>query len=213
MTFDDAFRDFIVHALPALTAAGLSSTLFVPSGFVGTSSRWLVAEGEQRRPLLSWRELSELPAGGVEVGAHSHSHPQLDLLDRRAAAREIALSKALLEDHLQIPIRSFAYPFGYSKRPVRELVAQLGFDQAYAVADLVSQSSDDPFAVPRLTVSADTTVEMLAALLGDERTAVQEAISWSRASMSRALRLARMKKRANSPSRAPAPPTSPGLGG
>jgi peptidoglycan/xylan/chitin deacetylase (PgdA/CDA1 family) len=209
LTFDDGFRDFMTHAVPLLESAHYSSTLFVPTGFVGSTSRWLVAEGEQRRDLVSWAELASLRDLEVECGAHSHSHPQLDLLSRRVAAREISLSKALLEDHLQTEVRSFAYPFGYSKPAVRALVASLGFGSAVGVGDLTSAPDDDLFAIPRLTVTCDTTVPALEALLTAPRTRVTEATTRARSLASRALRQARLKKRDNAPRRSPGVPTSP----
>lgn len=209
LTFDDGFRDFVTHAVPLLTSVGYHSTLFVPTGFVGTTSKWLVAEGEQRRSLLSWGELAQLRGAGVECGAHSHSHPQLDLLGRRAAAREIALSKALLEDHLQAQVNSFAYPFGYSKPSTRQLVAALGFTAAVSVSDLTSRQEDDLFAIPRLTITSETTAADLAELISAPRTTIGEATSRARSVASRALRQIRVRKRANAPGRSPRAPTSP----
>lgn len=209
LTFDDGFRDFVTHAVPRLTSLGYRSTLFVPTGFVGGTSRWLVAEGEQRRSVLSWAELSQLPEAGVECGAHSHSHPQLDLLSRGAAAREIALSKALLEDHLQAPVTSFAYPFGYSKPSVRRLVEALDFTAAVGVGDLACAPQDDVYAMPRLTIPFGMTAADLAELLTAPRTALGEATSRARSVVSRVLRQARVKKRANAPGRSVRPPTSP----
>lgn len=209
LTFDDGFRDFVTHAVPLLRSVGYRSTLFVPTGFVGGTSRWLVAEGEQRRSLLSWAELCQLRDAGVECGAHSHSHPQLDLLSRAAAAREIALSKALLEDHLQAPVTTFAYPFGYSKASVRELVQALDFSAAVGVGNLTSAPRDDLFAMPRLTVPSGMDAAGLAELLSAPRTALEEATSRARSGASRILRQAGFKKRANAPRRSVRPPTLP----
>jgi peptidoglycan/xylan/chitin deacetylase (PgdA/CDA1 family) len=206
LTFDDAFRDFVEHALPVLQEHRLRATLFVPTGYVGSGARWLVAEREERRALLSWSELKSIASAGVECGAHSHSHAQLDLLDRRAAAREVALSQTLLEDRLQLPVRSFAYPFGYSSRAVRELVDQRGLT-GFAVGDLPSTPYDDPRAVPRLTVTWGTTTTELEALVSRPRDARDVATSRARAVASRTLRTLRVKKRANAPERAPVPPT------
>lgn len=209
LTFDDGFRDFVTHAAPLLAATGFRSTLFVPTGFVGATSRWLVAEGEERRELLSWTELAGLDDIGVECGAHSHSHPQMDLLSGRAAAREISLSKALLEDHLQTEVTSFAYPFGYSKPALRALVAALGFTGAVGVRDLTSRPDDDLFAMPRLTITFDTTAADLSERLTAPRTRVAEATSRARSIASRVLRQTRVKKRANAPGHSPSVPGSP----
>ena len=73
--------------------------------------------------MLDWSQLAGLRAAGIEIGGHSHTHPHLDTLAPRAAREEIAGCKALLEQSLGEPVRSFAYPHGYSSRRVRRLVA------------------------------------------------------------------------------------------
>ena len=88
----------------------MPSTLYVVSGCVGSTSRWLGTEGESQRSMLSWRQLRELDRAGVEIGAHSHSHPQLDTLPSTEAWSEILLSKCQIEDHLGHRVESFAYP-------------------------------------------------------------------------------------------------------
>jgi len=65
-------------------------------------------------------------------------------------------------------VHSFAYPFGYYSRPIREMVEEAGYRSACAVHDLVGTARDDRFAVPRLTVNAGTDVAGLAELLGRE---------------------------------------------
>lgn len=201
ITVDDAFADFADAALPALASHGMVATLYVPTGYVGGRSAWLADEAEDHRSLLSWSQLREISGHGVECGAHSHSHPQMDLLDRRAMTREIGLSKALLEDHLGRAVTSFAYPFGYANATVRRLVEQLGFSNACAVRDLVSTPADDAYAVPRLTVTPDVMAADLTSMLQSARTARQELTSSARAVASRGLRRAGLKKRGTHPSR------------
>ena len=201
ITVDDAFADFADEVLPVLARLDMVATLYVPTGYVGGRSSWLADEAEHERPLLSWPQLLEIAGHGVECGAHSHSHPQMDLLDRRAAAREIALSKAILEDRLGTAVESFAYPFGYSNRTVRQLVEQLGFTHACAVRDLVSLATDDRFAIPRLTMTPDTTPAGLERLLGLDRSVRAELLSRGRSRASWTLRSAGLKKRGTHPSR------------
>src|SRR5579859_480467 len=114
LTFDDGFADFYTEALPILKRYAFPATLYVATAFINGTSRWLQREGEMARPMLTWEQLSEISASGIECGGHSHSHPQLDTLSQAEAYREIAQSKSLLEHHLGQNVSSFAYPFGYS---------------------------------------------------------------------------------------------------
>src|SRR5690606_25141007 len=75
ITFDDGLADFGRHALPLLERFGFASTLFVTTGYVGATARWLAELGEGERPMLTWDEIAALPQRNVEVGAHTHTHP------------------------------------------------------------------------------------------------------------------------------------------
>ncbi|MGY1635541.1 polysaccharide deacetylase family protein [Geodermatophilus sp. SYSU D00742] len=163
LTFDDGYADFHREALPRLVARGWPATVFVTTG-------WLAdAEDRAGRPLddmLSWGQLAELAAAGIEIGAHSHSHPQLDQLPAAALATELRDSRAHLEDRLGRRVATLAYPFGYSSRRVRRDVAAAGYDFAAAVGNArVRPSSTDLLAVPRLTVRRATTLDVFARIL------------------------------------------------
>jgi peptidoglycan/xylan/chitin deacetylase (PgdA/CDA1 family) len=165
LTFDDGYADFYTHALPALQRHGIVATLYIPTAFVGATAGWLQREGEATRPLLTWSQLVEISASGIECGAHSHTHPALDLLPISVAHDEIIRSKELLEEHLNQPISSFAYPYGYYNRHIQEIVRTSGFISACAVKQSMSSLYDDPFALARLAITPDTKVHDLEAAL------------------------------------------------
>jgi peptidoglycan/xylan/chitin deacetylase (PgdA/CDA1 family) len=155
ITFDDGFADFYDHALPALGERSLPCTLYVATGFLEGRPALRVS----RRPpdrMLEWRQLHELTAAGIEIGAHSHSHFHLDTLSRHVAREEIASCKMLLEQELQRSVPSFAYPNGHSSRAVRQLVIEAGYDSACGVRNALSWERDDRFRLARLTVRSTT---------------------------------------------------------
>ena len=130
LTFDDGFADFREQALDVLVAGGLTATLYVVADYLGGQSRWLRDRGEEQRRTLSWSELREVHAAGVECGSHSRTHPQLDVEPEARARDEIFGSKKALEDGIGAAVRSFAYPFGYFNRRVRELVRESAYESA-----------------------------------------------------------------------------------
>jgi peptidoglycan/xylan/chitin deacetylase (PgdA/CDA1 family) len=164
ITFDDGLADFRDQALPALDRVGLPATLYVTSGFLEGST----LPPRASRPAGPWLDaasLTELHALGVEIGAHSHTHPHLDTLSTVAAHDELARPKELLEEAVGAPVSSFAYPHGYTSRSLRRLARECGYTSACAVKNAFSSGADDPFALARLTLRADTSIAELAAWL------------------------------------------------
>ncbi len=158
ITFDDGYADFAGAALPALLERSFPSTLYATTG-------WLEG-GPSREPgpsdrMLAWSQLPELVDAGCEIGAHSHSHPQLDTLDSAALRDELSRPKALLEDLLGRAVPSVAYPHGYHGPRVRRLADDSGYESGAAVRNRLSPPAEDRLRVSRLTVTASTTPEQL----------------------------------------------------
>jgi peptidoglycan/xylan/chitin deacetylase (PgdA/CDA1 family) len=152
LTFDDGYRDFLDAAVPALEAVNARATLYVPTRFIGGAASWLGAEAHSLPPLLSWGELRDcVDSGCVEIGSHSHTHAHLDTLPSRELHAEVAQSKMLLEDGLQIPVRSFCYPHGYHSRPVRDAVRRAEYDNACEVGRRL-RTATHRWAISRLAV-------------------------------------------------------------
>ena len=162
ITFDDGFADFRDAALPALAARGISSTLYVTTGFVER------ARGPYGDPMLDFASLGGLASAGVEIGGHTHTHPQLDTLAERHLHDEIDGCKVLLEDRIGNPIRTFAYPHGYSSPRVRQAVREAGYDSACSVMNALSSVPPDPFKIPRLMVRSTTSAADVAGWIRGE---------------------------------------------
>jgi peptidoglycan/xylan/chitin deacetylase (PgdA/CDA1 family) len=193
LTFDDAFLDFYTTVLPILAEFGFPATLYVPSAFVGLTSHWLEKEGEATRPIMSWSALAEAVDAGVEVGSHSRSHADLDVIDGSQLRAEVADSKAELEDHLQTAVSSFAYPFGHHNAAVRSQLVAAGYTSGVAVRDLAS-SSESPYRLSRWTVPGDMSASSLARLLGRRSGRVATLRSDARALVSTGLRRSGLKR-------------------
>lgn len=184
LTFDDAYADFYSAALPVLRQHGFRASLYVPTAFVGATTRFNVSLGEENRTVLSWQALRDIAAEGVEVAAHSHTHPQLDRVPADVIADEVRRCRALLEDKLGSAVDGFAYPFGYWNRAARAAVAAAGYRYAFAVSELMTVPGDDGLTWPRLTVNAGIGVAGLARLLGrvpgpaSRRAAAVKRVAW-----------------------------------
>jgi peptidoglycan/xylan/chitin deacetylase (PgdA/CDA1 family) len=155
ITIDDGLADFYQNALPILMKHGVTATLYVVTGLVGGRCVWLDVRGEGHRPMLTWEQIGEISRCGIECGAHTHNHPELDVLPAEAARKEILESKVALEARLGRSVASFAYPYGKYCRRVREMVQAAGFTSACAVKHALSSTDDDPFSLARIQVPPD----------------------------------------------------------
>jgi peptidoglycan/xylan/chitin deacetylase (PgdA/CDA1 family) len=153
ITFDDGFEDFFLHAWPILQHYHFPATLYISTAYINGTSRWLQREGEGQRRMLTWQQVQELAAGGIECGGHTHTHPQLDVLSRAQAREEIYRNKQILESQIQQDVRSFAYPYGYYTKETQMLVHDAGYTSACAVKHRTSSLQDDVFALARLMVT------------------------------------------------------------
>jgi peptidoglycan/xylan/chitin deacetylase (PgdA/CDA1 family) len=138
LTFDDGHRNFLDHALPVLVELRLPATIFVVSGFCNGKAG-----------ALTWSEVREIAAAGIEIGAHSVTHRDLETLSAAEAHAEIRGSKAQIEDQLGMPVRAFAYPYGRSNAQLRRQVSEM-FDLACGVEPAQVGREADPFALPRV---------------------------------------------------------------
>lgn len=115
VTFDDGERNVLEHAFPVLSELGIPGTVFVPVG--------VMAGPEQ----LDWDELARLADAGWEIGSHSLSHVRLTHLEDDALHHELQSSREAIEDRLDRPCRSIAYPYGASDERVRAAAARAGY--------------------------------------------------------------------------------------
>ena len=83
---------------------------------------------------MTWDNVKTLHESGMDIGAHSHNHFILTKLTDEEILFELQHSKALLEDHLKIPIKAFSYPIGNQStynQSVIETLKSTGYEFAF----------------------------------------------------------------------------------
>lgn len=105
--------------------------------------------------MLTTAKLRTLRAAGMQIGAHTASHPILAKLELDAVRREMVTSKATLEEKLQAPVELFAYPNG---KPAIDYRAEhataardTGFIAAFSTGRGTARGTTDFMQMPRFT--------------------------------------------------------------
>jgi peptidoglycan/xylan/chitin deacetylase (PgdA/CDA1 family) len=123
--------------------------------------------------MMGPEQVRGLRALGMDVGAHTVSHPILTRLGPDAAREEIGASKEALQALLGERIELFAYPNGvpgqdYDRQHV-EMVRRCGFAAAVSTAWGAASKSSDRFQLPRFTPWDRTRLRYGARLLWNMR--------------------------------------------
>lgn len=151
VTFDDAYTS-VTAALPILERLGVPATVFACSSFADEGRPLVVPElSEEPRAELAtmdWSALGALADRGVEIGAHTETHPHLPRLTDAEIDRELRDSRARIEESLGRACRFLAYPYGEEQPRIRAAAQRAGFIGAFALPG--RRSRPDPFAIPRV---------------------------------------------------------------
>ncbi len=100
--------------------------------------------------LLTWNETRALQDAGVEIEAHTATHPLLVYEDDESVRWELNECKRVLELELGKPIRAFAYPNGTWDERVRKMVVEAGYECAFTTERGWYRPGSDRFAVRRI---------------------------------------------------------------
>ena len=160
LTFDDGMASDYTVAFPVLRELGLRATFFVVPTLVDTPG------------YVSWDQLREMVAAGMEVGSHSLTHPFVDGLDRPALEREFGESKRIIEDRLGAPVHAASLPRGWGARDLEEVLAGLGYRVFCTSRVGWWHPGDAPLAMPRIGVRRGMEVDEFVTILNACRRAL-----------------------------------------
>jgi peptidoglycan/xylan/chitin deacetylase (PgdA/CDA1 family) len=154
LTFDDAYENFADHALPVLQAHRFPATVYAIGAWLGQPMAWAGKEPGRARPtLMSGARLREVHSAGITVGSHSMHHAKLGEATPEVQRRELADSRAALEDLLGEPVRHLCYPFGSFDLAALRAAAQAGYLSATTCLRGAATPADHPLALPRKAIS------------------------------------------------------------
>ena len=152
ITLDDGYVDNLDNALPILQQHGFSATCYAVSAAPGGYDHWNEASTGMREPLMNAAQLRQWAAAGMEVGAHTRTHPHLTQCDGTTLQAEIQGSKTELEDALGTPVTQFCYPYGDHDERVVQAVREAGYSDATTTVRGRAQPGRDRLRWPRIPI-------------------------------------------------------------
>jgi peptidoglycan/xylan/chitin deacetylase (PgdA/CDA1 family) len=139
LTLDDGWKSQYEVAWPILKKYGYPHTMFIYTEGVRGGH---YGGGEA----ISWEQLAEMRDAGVDIQAHSETHPDLrkpyDKIAKKKLSppeyeqwleNEIGRSKRTLEEKLGIRVNCFAVPYGNINDRVREVAKKEGYEAVFTV--------------------------------------------------------------------------------
>jgi peptidoglycan/xylan/chitin deacetylase (PgdA/CDA1 family) len=153
LTFDDGYQDAATSAFPLLRKYGARATFFVSAGFVGTPRH------------VTWREMREMRAAGMEIACHGTEHRDLSRLNFAGQMSEAGHCVTAFARYMSgWEAQTYAYPAGKYDAITLQLMPALGVWAAFTEAPGTVRSLVRPYQLPRRRVSHGDGVERFAAL-------------------------------------------------
>ncbi len=130
--------------------------------------------------MLSSDQVQEMLDGGMHIGEHTLTHPNLPSAGPEAAGHELLQCRLNLQQRFGIGAMAMAYPNGganvYVNDEVQRLARETGYDSAWTSSSGFVDESTDLFCGPRIGVS-ESLVQLIYDLEGERLRTI-----WSRIS-------------------------------
>lgn len=160
ITFDDGYKNNLLNATPILNKYNFSATCFIVSDFIGLSNVWDIDKGITQRPLMSEGEIHGWINSGMEIGAHTKSHPDLTKSSKEEIYKEISECKVILEQKFNQPIMNFCYPYGKFDELSLDLVKKSGYLSGSSMIRGKASFESNRFSLPRIPINYRTLPHM-----------------------------------------------------
>jgi peptidoglycan/xylan/chitin deacetylase (PgdA/CDA1 family) len=152
ITIDDGYVSGYRDAWPILKEFGYPFTMYVYTNFIGHGGK-----------SISWDQLREMSAAGVDIGCHSRSHDVMTNPRHRANTEssdawlhaELVTACQEISTKIGLPIKTFAFPYGKHNDAISAAGLASGFDAMFTITDEPALIDSPPGKIGRYLVRSD----------------------------------------------------------
>jgi peptidoglycan/xylan/chitin deacetylase (PgdA/CDA1 family) len=115
ITFDDGYDDNYLNAFPILKKYSCPGVFFISTGLINTSFQFHHDKDMQPKlkfKAMTWDQLKICSEEGIEIGVHSHTHKNLNMISYDEAVYEIDKSIDTYKEIFHKQPHIMSYPFG-----------------------------------------------------------------------------------------------------
>ncbi|PWU10709.1 MAG: hypothetical protein C5B47_01775 [Verrucomicrobia bacterium] len=150
ITIDDGYLSGYATAWPILKEFGYPFVMYLYTNYVNVGGK-----------SMTWDQLREMRDAGVEFGNHSASHDNMVHPKKLKGGNyqewlknELFGSKQILESQLNVPINTFAFPYGIHNAQIREDALKNGYVAMFTVNPVPIRFSSPAGALGRFIISS-----------------------------------------------------------
>jgi len=157
MTFDDGFENYYYNALPLLIEYKIPSTVFVPTGFIGSKQGWIKEKNNRNyeENIMSQNQIADLPPDFVKIGSHGVSHLPFDKMNNEGILIELSESKQVLDQILGRETRLLALPHGAYIDGIEDMSDKTGYDRVFLNVPISSSTKFGNRSAGRIDITLD----------------------------------------------------------
>jgi len=155
LTFDDGYVDNYTDAFPILRRFHDHAEFNIISAYVGQTVGI--------NSYMTWPQLRQLTAAGMDIGSHTVDHQDLGTLSVDQVRFELRDSRNILQQQLHVPVQWLAYPSGEpfksgtmaARQLLLSLLPEYGYVGALLDGPLTTstQNAQTPFQLERIRVA------------------------------------------------------------
>ena len=167
------YRRFELHSCESRVAAAIELIRYLRTlpnhrrieECVALEKQVILPKSELTHRMMNWEQIREMRSAGISFEAHTMTHPVLSRLDSQSLNYELAESKRIIEERIQVQVRHFAYPFGRTEEcgeATSETLSRLGFQSAVTTMWGVNTREVHPYRLRRVQIGENTSLSMFA---------------------------------------------------